>query len=373
MSKKGLLIVYNAHNLLEFIWYYCTDKEARDIEWDALCLPSGVKGEYMSPYCEKSGIFSNIYKDNKAFSDESAIKQLPLFAKMLGYFIVGKRKSLCRKKLNEYVDADRYDIIAVLSDFGILSGMAIGLGKETVILEDGTADYRIRSNKNILKFLTSSFSWKGFILSKLGYANTAYIYPLKTTSGCVKYCSHPEMMPYKNYKEIRTLFDYSDTDREKYDSIIKSIYSEIDNCDFDSADTVLFTNNIGDFTLEPDEYIKRLENYVSKISDNTIIKKHPRDETEYAFSDKVVVQNVDQTIPAEVILPYIRGKRIIFLAASSVILYMRLSDFDLECAYFTGMAEKSAKQTTHARYLPRDEMAALFSKFGAADIRFVEI
>ncbi len=373
MENKGLLIVYNAHNLLEFVWYYCTEPEARNMSWDALCLPSGVNGEYMSPYCEKSELFENVYKDDKAYSDESLGKQLALFAKMLGYFIVGQRKKLCRKQLKKYVDIDKYGKIVVLSDFGIVSGMAIGTGIESAILEDGTADYRVRSNKNILRGFYNPFAWKGFLIAKLGYANTAYFYPLKTTAKCVKYSSHPEMMAYRNYKEIRRLFDFSATDIELYNSILKKLYSSIDRCDFDAADTVIFTNNIEDFTYGPDEYIKRFGDYISRNSNNVLLKKHPRDTTKYVFDDSVTVQEIDQTIPAEVIFPYILGKKIYFLWPSSIVLYMDSKDYRLSCLYFDGLSDISKKETTHCDYLSLDELRSIFEKFGASDMEYTII
>ena len=312
-NKKGLLIVYNAHNLLEFIWYYCTTPSARELEWDALCLPGGTKGEYMSPYCEKSGIFSKIIRDDKAYSDSSLSKQIGLFAKMAWYFATGRRNSLCKKILGEYVDTDEYGTAVVLSDFGIVSGAALRVFRECVILEDGAADYEQRKNSNIFKFFFKSFSWKGFILANMGYANTAYFYPLGSTKKCVKYSSHPDRMPYKKYKEIRTLFDFSNTDKELQRTILERVYPGIGGTDLSSADTVLFTNSMSDFTKSPDGYVERIEKYFSDHSENLIIKKHPRDNTDYRFGGSVKVTEIDRTVPAEVILPYISGKKVIFM------------------------------------------------------------
>ena len=50
-EKKGLAVIYDPHNLYQFIWYYCN--AGRDMVWDALCLPNDKKGEYMHTYCEK--------------------------------------------------------------------------------------------------------------------------------------------------------------------------------------------------------------------------------------------------------------------------------------------------------------------------------
>ena len=61
-EKKGLVVIYDPHSLQQFIWYYCT--YAQDVKWDALCLPNGYKGTYMTDYCKKSGVFEKIYVGN---------------------------------------------------------------------------------------------------------------------------------------------------------------------------------------------------------------------------------------------------------------------------------------------------------------------
>ena len=67
MKYKGLAVVYDPHNLYQFIWYYCN--KGKEKEWDALCLPNGFKGEYMHTYCERAEIFQYIYKDDKDYSN----------------------------------------------------------------------------------------------------------------------------------------------------------------------------------------------------------------------------------------------------------------------------------------------------------------
>ena len=59
--KKGLAVIYDPHNVYQFLWYYCT--YGKDIEWSALCLPNSYKGEYLSEPCRKLGIFKKIYRD----------------------------------------------------------------------------------------------------------------------------------------------------------------------------------------------------------------------------------------------------------------------------------------------------------------------
>ena len=101
--------------------------------------------------------------------------------------------SWLRKQKMKYVNIDEYDEINVMTDVGLVSGLAIGLGsqKKVVIMEDGTGDYLTRSYKNIFKNFFSLHAWKGFILSLLGYSNPGHYYPLRSTKNCIKYSSHP--------------------------------------------------------------------------------------------------------------------------------------------------------------------------------------
>lgn len=76
-EKKAIALIYDPHNLLQFIWYYCS--YGTDYEWTALCLPNGHKGEYMSKYCKRSGIFEKVISDTTSFLMMSTLKKVPFF------------------------------------------------------------------------------------------------------------------------------------------------------------------------------------------------------------------------------------------------------------------------------------------------------
>ena len=181
-KRKGLAVVYDPHNLYQFIWYYAT--YGKDIEWDALCLPNGYKGEYMSEYCEKSGIFKTIYKGEQAYLSSSILDRGVLFAKMVFYAVLKKQKIMCKKIVGQYVNIDNYDIAVVLTDVGIVSGAVIGVAdeKEVVILEDGMGDYADRPKDYLRKHILNPFDWQGYFVAKMGYSNPAHYYPLNTTN-----------------------------------------------------------------------------------------------------------------------------------------------------------------------------------------------
>lgn len=372
-KKKGVAVIYDPHNLYQFIWYYCT--YGQDYDWTALCLPNGYKGEYMSGYCEKSGIFHNIIRHDEAFLSMSWRKKVGFFLQMLIYAIVGQQEKYCAKLIKKYLPDTNYDLAVVLTDVGIVSGAFIGLSKKkkTVILEDGMGDYADRPKGYLLKHITNAYDWQGFFVAKMGYANPAHYYSLKTTRYCEKYSSNPDKMLYRNYKSIKRLFDLKKTDEALFQSITQKVYSEIEKCDFGKAETIVFTNRLYDFGENVDLYVKKFEEYVNKNCKSIIIKRHPRDETKYQFADHVCVQEIDNSVPAEVLLQFLKGKEILFMFTSSILLYMLAYGYEVSYLYFKGLYETNQKSNTYLKYMTKKEMVDYLKRFNLQDSSIIEI
>ena len=130
MKKRGLAVIYDPHNLYEFIWYYCNKGKSK--KWDALCLPNAQKGEYMHTYCEKSEVFETVIRKNTGYEGSSSKEKINMFLSMFGYFVTGRRKSYCKKLINQFVNIDEYDEIVIIADVGIVSGACCALGKSEV-------------------------------------------------------------------------------------------------------------------------------------------------------------------------------------------------------------------------------------------------
>ena len=366
MLKKGLALIYNPHNLLEFIWYSCT--YAKDTEWDALCLPSGHMGEYMSAYCEKSGMFKTIFASDKNYSQAGMKEQLGAFASMFGCFITARRAAYCKKVLNRYVDdIDSYDELVVLNDIGL-----VGREKDVVILEDGVGDYVEKSNKRLLKYLLSGREWRGWLLANMGYSNSEHNYPLATAKYARKFNSKPDKMKFREYKSIEKLFDFQNTDVDRYNGIVEKVYSDIDLKQIEAADAIVFTTNVGDFTANPGPFIKSFEDYMSARCDSIMIKKHPRDSGDYTFGAEHSVYELSPQYPAEVILPFIKDKQIYFMFPSSVLLYMDDSD-SCHCFYFEKLYEDCQKQQSFLDYPDTNRYHELLTLMGADDIDMIKL
>lgn len=372
-NDKSLVLIYDPHNLLQFVWYYCTYSEKT--KWDALCMPNGHKKEYMSKYCKKSGIFENVYSSQDCFLQSDLCTQFNIFLKMFGSALLRKQKSLAYSLLKQYVDIDEYSKIVVLTDHGLVAGlfMLFADEKTVVVLEDGKGDYMWRTKKRIFENFWNLFELKGFLLSNMGFANTAHKYPLKTTRNCIKFASHPEKMRYTEYKEINKLFEFKDTDISAYTQITQQIYGNLKRYLFDEIDAIVFTSNMADFVLDTNEYRKKIEEYVNGTCQKILLKKHPRDIMEYSFSENICVQEISPEIPAEVLLPLIKGKRVIFFYTSALMLYMD-GQYKAECMYFSDLYDKSKKQTTYFDYMNEREFDKEINELcGSENIQIIRL
>ena len=63
MKKKGLVIIYDPHALMQFLQFYCMNDHS-EIEWDVLCLPKDDGDQEMHGFCEKTGSFKNTDKND---------------------------------------------------------------------------------------------------------------------------------------------------------------------------------------------------------------------------------------------------------------------------------------------------------------------
>lgn len=372
MNKKGLALVYDPHNLYQFIWYYCSSKEKK--KWDALSLPNGYKGEYMHTFCEKTEIFENIYKDDTDFGTMSFLKKIRLMFLMLLYFIFGQRTRFCKKLLNEFVPLDEYDEIVVIADVGLVSGACVALGKEkkVVILEDGINDYGERPRFIPKEKLTSVYSWQGFILAAMGYCSPGW-FKFNADRNCIKYASQPDKMKYREYKELRLLYSEESLDKNLFNQIITRIYPAISGIDFSSFDAILLTRPLEDFIKGKEKYLERMGKYIKENYSSVLIKKHPREKEKYDFGSTVKITEVDNSVPAEVLLPYLKDKEIVIVTTSAISLYMSAYGLKCKIIYFDGLYEESLGANSMFRPLSEEATVAYCEKFAQGCYEIVRL
>jgi len=372
-NKKGLVIVYDSHTLQQFIWYYFTYGNGK--KWDALCLPNGYKGAYMEQYCKKCGIFEEVFRGDVEYLSLELSKKLSLFCMMTGYYLVGKRKKCAKKILNSYIgDIDRYDEIVALCDTGFISGLCAMLGREKLVsyLDDGGGDYNVRTRWSNAYKKTSPIYWQSLLLDRMGYSCKGRFY-FEPTKYCVKYSVVPEEMPYRNYKEIRNL-DMGNTDIKAYNDTILLTYPELNNINFTDIDAVFFTDNLEVYSEHYQEYYDKCTKIIGGENKTILLKRHPRDGAKYVFPENVTVIEVDNAIPAEVILPYIGGKKIYFSYFSSIIIFMQQYGYTYRVFYSQQFYEANRAQKESSHFFPsREGVYELCNKFTKNGFEMVDI
>lgn len=343
--KKGLVVIYDPHNLYQFLWYYSS--YGKNIEWEVLCLPNSHMGEYLSGTCEKIGIFKKVHRDTQVFDSMPLKNKLVLFFKMMLYALVGQQKMFAKKFLGKYVNTEEYDEFVILTDVGFVSGLFLTFAKEkkVVILEDGIGDYLVRKYSNFFRHCHNFFDNQGFVLSLLGYSNTGHVYPLRTTKNCIKFSSHPEKMYYKKYKEFKLLFDQDKTDITLFNEKVEILYPAIKEYFCEKYDIVLFTTPSIDFTKNNQKYTKLVECFINNTGCRSLlIKKHPRDKEIYNFADEIKVTEIPQSIPGEVMMPYLKDIEIYFMDISSINLYMSSYKYNPKFFYFKDLRKDNLEE-----------------------------
>lgn len=332
--KQAVVILYSPKELMDFTWYYC--KYGNDYDWIAVCPPYGDSDAYMIELCRNSGLFSQVLVDKRNFMLMSMKDKAFLFLKMVGFFCVGQRKKLCRKIIKESIGDIKYDLAVIPCDYGILPGAFLAEARErkTVIMEDGVGDYNERSKWGILKRLNKPYDIIGFLLAKMGYANTAFRYRMRNTQYCVKFASYPEQLMYRDYMAINKLKDMTGISEETYDNLIEKIFG-VDKETY-VGDVIIFTASFDNFVDDESGALAATEKFInSEYAERTVIlKKHPRDDKVYRFNKDIKVIEVDKNLPAEIFLNKIKVEHCFYMYPSAVILTFQKQREEFKIFYY---------------------------------------
>lgn len=321
-KPTGIAVIYTARDLQEFLWFYSSEGQA--YRWVAVCCPFGEREctTFMDDYCRKSGIFEDVIVCKKHFKIMDTREKMKLFSRMILNFVIGKRRKLCAKIVADCTGKIDYDAAVVSSDYGILTGAIIANAKyKTVyILEDGTGDFRDRPKGYIFKHFKEKGQIIGFLLAKLGYSNPSFSYEFRDTKYCYKFSSHPKKMKYRNYASIRKLFAMNDAGQKMYNELLKRTFSA--DISFDEYDLILFTSPLHDFTNNGKKYQELTEQYINNHykGKKILLKKHPRDHTNYSFNGASEVKIISGDIPGEIIISSWGNDNIILMFPSSILL-----------------------------------------------------
>lgn len=314
-SKKALAVVAGPYRFYQVLWLYTQFPE---LEWSILLLPYGKGDRVIKDLHEKSeraGIFKRIYHSDMIGQDSGVMKQIVMFLKMLGYFMIGKRKHLMKQIIRSQTEGNEYDVYFVGCEYSIIEGAMIGLAdeKEVYIFEEGLSDYTPRKKY-------PSLNWKeiiSFCFTKMGYFSPYYTFEVEKIGKCIKYASLPSLLGLRNYKEIRQLINRSNVVFERLLNIVYGITTDL----LAEYDAILFTTVFEGEIKNSEQYLKGihhwlLENYQNK---KILIKKHPRDQQKYMWED-LECHICDLNIPAEVLLGILKDQDVLMMEISTAVI-----------------------------------------------------
>lgn len=325
--KKAIAFLASPKNLADFVWYYAT--YGKDYIWDASILKYGDTS-ILKPDCEKSGIFANIYDCEPDFWKHKML----YFPKLILIYLFRQKKRYSRKIIEQMAGhPDDYDLALICMVHHMSDGAVIELAdrRRTVMLEDGSKDYLPRTKRMALSGgnVSKQIAWA--LLGRMQYMDITGDVWLEHTKYCDKYCGFPERMQYTNYKSISKLNDFSATDMDLYSGIIKKIY-DFDLQAFKGGKCILLmTSPYVDFKSDPRAEVDRVTAYIeSKYGDyNIYVKKHPRDDMAYHWSDKTKIYEFPQKVPAELILNVAKFDRYVLMFPSTTMMSMESQPVEL--------------------------------------------
>lgn len=362
--KRGLVIIYDPHALLQFINFYCMHEY--DIKWDALCLPKENTKDDIHLHCEQTGIFENVYCGNVEYKCLGLFKKGVAFLNMLCLFLIHKQSLYCKKELSKYIgDIEQYDVFAAQTETGFLSGMLALLAKEKTVVyfEDGAGDYiHNRYRWRSVYDIWSPMNLQCVIMARMGYFGKGYTY-LNSTCNTLKYASRPEELLYKNYRAIHQM-DSGDTITEAMKEILERTYPELSNLKSRISDktAIVFSDPIKDECSDCDEYIEDFYKYITERHEDILLKAHPREKAgDYTIPEGVY--RIDSDIPAEVILQYLRGNTCYFMMPNSIMIAMRGYDVNIIVLYSQSILDQINRTEEYMRdYESMDNYCSRFLK-----------
>ncbi len=317
-NKKGVVIINSPKVLMDFLCFYC--ESGYQYSWTVICDID----KRMNEACHRSGIFDQLYNFEHDYRKIGLKAQAALFLRMFLRAVIGNQKHICKEIIAQSVPVsiDEFDVVVMRHDFILTEGAFLQITDEVnvVILEDGRMDYIERKWGNIWKSKFSFYQIQGFILAFLGYANTAYQYPLRTTKNADKYASYPEELIYRKYKSIHKLDFKNEVYKDRLNGLINKTFLIPEDESLFQGDVLIFTAHFELFTEDETEVFDKTISYINKTykGKKIILKKHPLDKNEYVFDSSIEASEIDKQIPGELLAAKIEVKECIYMFPSTL-------------------------------------------------------
>ncbi len=217
------------------------------------------------------------------------------------------------------------DFFVCPCDFGLIPGLMVYLSRfyPVIQLEEGISEYADKSRSyrpSVSRVLNDPLFFYYWLLSKTDYADCTYRMGTTGDRYCLKYVSHPSLLKYRDYREIRKLYDFKGNTREEYLSLADRAFLVSDVPP--DTDLIIFTAVLSDFSLDEEAYVKKM---CARISvrfkgKKALIKRHPRDVSGELLLPGLSVTEADSFIPGELLIHMLPGVPVISFNFSTVLL-----------------------------------------------------
>ena len=283
-DDRVLVIVTNQYMWMQLEWYHSKYPEGK---WDALIISFQGKTanidlmKIMYDKCLKSNFFSNIYIYEKTIWSESLSQKI--IKAFLWLLHTRKREIYDEIWIKDILGNQDYKKVIVQSNHARLSTAAINTFRDKILicLEDGMCDYCPIFRPYLLRHPEQIFWYICAQFNILGFPMYGYQFKLKYDNRMIKYCSLPDRMQYREYKEIRQLFD---------DNLASSISENKNVKDISSPkgkyDIIVFSSSFNDADHAEQVYAA-LYKYLKKNcnGEKVLIKPHPRETYQFDWNE----------------------------------------------------------------------------------------
>lgn len=323
-DDKVLVVLTNQYMFMQLLWYYSKYPEGI---WEVIILKFGDKDlmNFMYQKCADCGFFTRIMICESSIYGKKLLNKIIVMFRYLFQYITRRREKSDKKFIKGIVGEGAYKKVIIQSTHDSVSTAIINAMSDSILvcLEDGMGDYlpvkRIGEWLKLSHFSLSKsniLQLSAFMLAKMNVANVAaygYQFQLKYDDQLIKYCSLPDKMKYKNYKEIKQLFDNDSREiavSENECSLKKQGYG-----------VIVFSTNFSDFGNCEEAYYSTLQDWLKKKykGKKILFKPHPREQCRFNCSG-LNLHIGGREIAGEKLLDLLPDAEIVFTYTTTILL-----------------------------------------------------
>lgn len=318
-NDRVLVVIPNQYMFDQVIWYHTKYPEGI---WDAIIIPYAFTNDVAQSLmqnlyekCIESHLFSEVYLYKGKMIDFPLIRRMLKMCKYTFLYLLNTREKADEKKIKKITGRNDYKKVIIHSrcnDFEIVAVNAVRNGI-IVCMEDGLADYFPKYRIYETRFPSQIFAALFAKMNILNLSGFGQQFGLKYDNRIIKYCSLPDKMRYRDFKEIKQLFEADNKDnaivKGQTEKILQGKYGLI-------VFSAPFTERFKAEYIYPTIHTWLKSNYADK---KILIKPHPRES--YLFQwDDLDIDVADSSFSGENILDLYPNIPILFTLTSTILL-----------------------------------------------------